>query len=114
METVKSKDGTAIAFERTGQGPPMLLVHGGTADHTRWAPLLPKLNQHFTVCAVDRRGRGGSGDAPSYAHAREFEDLAAVIDSLGAPVTVLGHSFGDLCALEALLLTRNVARLTLD
>jgi pimeloyl-ACP methyl ester carboxylesterase len=59
METVASKDGTLIAYRRSGQGPPLVLVHGTTADHTRWQPILPMLEARFTVHAVDRRGRGG-------------------------------------------------------
>lgn len=105
METVQSKDGTAIAYERSGEGPPLVLVHGGLATHVRWTPIIPALAQHFTVYAIDRRGRGGSGDSQPYALEREFEDIAAVVDSVGTEVNVLGHSHGALCALEAALLT---------
>jgi pimeloyl-ACP methyl ester carboxylesterase len=62
---------------------------------------------------MDRRGRGHSGDAPAYTHKREAEDIAAVIDAIGGPVNVLGHSFGALCSLDAMLLTPNVRRLIL-
>jgi pimeloyl-ACP methyl ester carboxylesterase len=112
-ETVTSKDGTPIAYWRSGEGPPLVVVHGAPADHSRWAPVLPAFEQHFTVCAVDRRGRGGSGDSDEYAIEREFEDIAAVVDSLGEPANLLGHSYGALCALEAALLTRNVRKLVL-
>jgi pimeloyl-ACP methyl ester carboxylesterase len=74
------------------------------------AAVLPAFEQHFSVCAVDRRGRGGSGDSEDYAIEREVEDIAAVVDSLGEPAILLGHSYGALCALEALLLTRNVRK----
>src|SRR3712207_6140160 len=84
--TVASKDGTPIAFLRSGEGPPLVLLHGTTADHSRWAPVLPAFEEHFTVYAVDRRGRGGSGDSEAYALDREFEDIAAVVDSLEEPV----------------------------
>jgi pimeloyl-ACP methyl ester carboxylesterase len=114
MHVVSSKDGTRIAFRRAGRGPPLLLVHGATADHsTTWTRVLPILERKFTVLAMDRRGRGGSGDAPGYALAREAEDVAAVVDQVGEPVAVVGHSYGALCALEAALLTRNVHRLVL-
>jgi pimeloyl-ACP methyl ester carboxylesterase len=113
QETVTSLDGTPIAYWRGGEGPPLVLVHGAPADHGRWAPVLPAFERRFTVCAVDRRGRGGSGDSEDYAIEREFEDIAAVVDSLGAPANLLGHSFGALCALEAALLTRNVRKLVL-
>lgn len=113
METIISKDGTAIAFSRDGKGPPLVLVHGTTADHTRWKPLLPELEAHFTVYAVDRRGRGGSGDASAYVLVREFEDIAAVVDAIGEPAFLLGHSYGAICALEASLRTPNLRKLVL-
>jgi pimeloyl-ACP methyl ester carboxylesterase len=113
QESVTSKDGTATACWCSGGGPPLVLVHGTAADHNRWAPVLPAFEQRFTVCAVDRRGRGGSGDSGDYAIEREFEDVAAVVDSFGEPAVVLGHSYGALVALEAARLTRNVRKLVL-
>lgn len=113
METVTSRDGTPIAYERTGSGPPLVLVHGTTASHTRWAPVLPALSAEFTVYAIDRRGRGESGDADCYSIEREFEDIAAVVDSLDEPANVLGHSFGAICALEAAFLSGNMRKLVL-
>src|SRR5918994_2127863 len=112
-ETVFSKDGTTIAYWQSGEGPPLVLVHGTTADHGRWTPVMPAFERRFTVCAIDRRGRGGSGDPDDYTIGREFEDVAAVVDSLGEPAFLLGHSYGALCALEAALLTRNVRKLVL-
>jgi pimeloyl-ACP methyl ester carboxylesterase len=111
--TVAAKDGTPIAYRRGGEGPPLVLVHGAAADHSRWSPVLPAFEERFTVYAVDRRGRGGSGDANDYAMEREVEDVAAVVDSTGEPVNLLGHSYGALCSLEAALLTRNVRKLVL-
>jgi pimeloyl-ACP methyl ester carboxylesterase len=108
-----SKDGTAIAYWRSGSGPPLVLVHGTTADHMRWAGVLPSLERQFTVYAMDRRGRGGSGDAPGYAIEREFEDVAAVVEAIGEPVSLLGHSYGAICSLEASMLTDKVRRLIL-
>lgn len=90
-----------------------MLVHGAAADHSRWAPVLPSLEQHFTVLAMDRRGRGHSGDGNGYAIEREYEDLVAVVESAGDAVSVLGHSYGGFCALEAALLTDKVAKLVL-
>jgi pimeloyl-ACP methyl ester carboxylesterase len=113
QQSATSKDGTPIAYWQSGEGPPLVLVHGTAADHGRWAPVLPAFEERFTVCAVDRRGRGGSGDSDDYAIEREFEDIAAVVDSLGEPANLLGHSYGALCALEAALLTRNVRKLVL-
>src|SRR5918997_6374680 len=111
--TITSKDGTQIAYRRSGEGPPLVLVHGTAANHSRWSPVLPALEKRFTVYAMDRRGRGGSGDADGYAVHREFEDVTAVIDSIGEPVNLLGHSYGALLALEAALLTRNIRKLVL-
>lgn len=113
MESVTSRDGTLIAYWRSGQGPPLVLVHGSTADHTRWAPVLPAFAEHFTVYAVDRRSRGGSGDAGKYAIEHEFEDVARVVDSIGEPVNLLGHSYGALCSLEAARRTDNLRKLVL-
>src|SRR5262245_17922096 len=113
MHTTVSKDGTPIGFERSGKGPPLVLVHGTSADHTRWKPLLPELESRFTLYAVDRRGRGGSGDASTYSVEREFEDIAAVVDAVGEPSFLLGHSYGAVCALEASLRTHNVRKLVL-
>jgi pimeloyl-ACP methyl ester carboxylesterase len=113
VETITSKDGTQIAYRRSGEGPPLVLVHGAAADHGRWSPVLPALEERFTVYAIDRRGRGGSGDADGYAIEREFEDVASVVDSIGDPVNLLGHSYGALCSLEVALLTRNVRKLVL-
>lgn len=110
MEKVRSKDGTLIAYERSGEGPPLVLVHGTLATHVRWFPILRALEKQFTVYAIDRRGRGESGDSESYALEREFEDIAAVVDSIGDKVNVLGHSFGALCVLEAARLTPNIRR----
>ncbi|HYA91135.1 MAG TPA: alpha/beta hydrolase [Thermodesulfobacteriota bacterium] len=113
MEHVTSKDGVPIAYERCGQGPPLVLVHGSAADHTRWRPILQKMRKHFTVYAIDRRGRGQSGDAEPYAIEHEYEDVATTVDSIPGPVNLLGHSFGALCALEASLKTPNLRKLIL-
>ena len=103
MDTVTSADGTPIAFERTGSGPPLVLVHGGTGDHTRWEPVRPAFEEHFTVYAMDRRGRDESGDAQEYAIEREVEDVAAVVESIDEPVNLLGHSYGAIVGLETAL-----------
>jgi pimeloyl-ACP methyl ester carboxylesterase len=112
---ITSEDGTPIAVFSAGDGPPLILVHGATADHTTWRTSGPLLAARHTTHAVDRRGRGASGDAPGYAIDREFEDLAAVVESLaadsGGPVDVVGHSYGGRIGLGAALLTPSLRRL---
>lgn len=113
MEKITSRDGTQIAYYRGGAGAPLVLVHGTSGSSARWNVVLPQLEAHFSVYAVDRRGYGESGDSQPYALGREFEDIAAVVDSIGEPAYLLGHSFGGLCALEAALITPNVRKLIL-
>ena len=113
MDYVTSKDGVPIAYKRRGEGIPLLLIHGTAADHSRWTPILSELERHFTVYAVDRRGRGQSGDAESYSIDREFEDVVAVVDSIPGPVNILGHSYGAICSLETSLKTSNLGKLIL-
>lgn len=112
--TVRSADGTPIAVFTSGVGPPLILVHGAAADHTTFRVLGPLLAPRFTLHAIDRRGRGASGDTSPYAIDREFEDLAAVATALardsGNPVDVFGHSYGGRCALGAALLTTDIGR----
>jgi pimeloyl-ACP methyl ester carboxylesterase len=113
LRKVTSPDGTHISYHRSGAGQPLVLVAGtGAANPKAW-PVFTALEQHFTVYTVDRRGHGSSGDSPIYSIEREFEDIAAVVDDIGEPVSVLGHSFGGLCALEAALLTPNIRKLIL-
>lgn len=111
---IASRDGTPIAVFSSGSGPPLVLVHGTTADHTTFRVLGPRLERELTIHAIDRRGRGGSGDTPPYSIEREFEDVAAVATTIaaeaGGPVPVFGHSYGGRCALGAALHTRTIAR----
>jgi pimeloyl-ACP methyl ester carboxylesterase len=112
--TVRSADGTSIAVWSAGSGPPLLLVHGAMSDHRRWR-ITPLLEPHRTVHAMDRRGRGGSGDAPEWSLEREVEDVVAVVETLadgsGSSVDLLGHSLGGLLALRAAGATGRVRRL---
>lgn len=101
FESVTSADGTAIAVERTGSGPPVVLVGGAFNDRSTVAGLAAVLAPDFTAVTYDRRGRGGSADAASYAVEREIGDLAAVIGYAGGRAGVFGHSSGAVLALEA-------------
>jgi pimeloyl-ACP methyl ester carboxylesterase len=101
--SLRSKDETAITYERSGSGPALILVDGalcsrGFGPSAKLAPLLAK---HFTVYAYDRRGRGESGDTRPYSPAREVEDIAALIDAAGGSASLLGLSSGGALALEA-------------
>ena len=103
--SVTSADGTSIGLLTAGTGPGLLLVHGGMGRLERWEPLWGLLTAHWQVTAMDRRGRGSSGDAEPYELSQEFEDVAAVAASLadrdGSPPDVFGHSHGALCSLGA-------------
>jgi len=109
VEHVTSRDGTSIGFHRSFEGPPLVLLHGATGAHWSFRYILPALVGRFTLYAVDRRGRGESGDADGYALEREFEDVAAIVDSLDEPANVFGHSYGATVALA----TPNIGKLVL-
>jgi len=113
--TILSLDRTPIAVFSGGDGPPLVLVHGATADHTTWRTSGPIFGARHATHAIDRRGRGASGDGPDYAIEREFEDLGTIVDALasdaGGPVDVVGHSYGGRIGLGAALLTGNLRRL---
>jgi len=109
---VASPDGTVVGVERLGSGPPLLAVHGGTADRSRWASVCDALAEVFTLYLLDRRGRGASTrEAPGpYALAREAEDVVAVIEMIDAPVLYLGHSYGAIVGIEALTRTDRIEK----
>src|SRR5579859_2396645 len=100
METTKSADGTVIAYDRAGDGPPLVVAVGAFCDRRTFVPP-PGLTSRFTVFAYDRRGRGDSGDTQPYAVEREVEDIAALIAAAGGAASVFGHSSGAVLALEA-------------
>jgi pimeloyl-ACP methyl ester carboxylesterase len=101
MDSVTSKDGTTIAFDRLGDGPPVVLVSGGSVDRSSNAPLADVLAKQFTVFNYDRRGRGPSGDTQPYAVQREVEDIDAVVRAAGGSAGLYGSSSGAALALEA-------------
>ena len=101
MQQVQSKDGTAIACIRGGDGPAVVLVGGALDDGSENARLIPTLADSFAVASYARRGRGSSGDTPPYSLQRELEDLAAVVDDLGGHAHAFGSSSGGALLLEA-------------
>jgi pimeloyl-ACP methyl ester carboxylesterase len=102
VNEVVSSDGVRIHLVEQGRGWPILLVHGSCTDGGRWLPLMNELHHGFRVIAMDRRGRGGSTDAGTYSIDLEASDIVAVAAWIGQPFTLLGHSYGGLCALSAL------------
>jgi len=101
METTQSADGTIIAYDRSGTGPPLVVVMGAFCNRHTTKSLSALLREHFTVFEYDRRGRGDSGDTRPYAVEREIEDLAALLDVAGGAASIYGHSSGAALALEA-------------
>jgi pimeloyl-ACP methyl ester carboxylesterase len=99
--SVTSKDGTAIAYEKTGQGPVVILVAAALADRGGTKRFAKQLSEHYTVINYDRRGRGKSGDTHPYAVEREVEDIEALIEESGGRVFLFGSSSGSVLALEA-------------
>src|SRR3712207_6709366 len=100
METVTSADGTVIAFDQTGAGPPLVLVSGAACDRAVDRPLAEGLAAHFTVLNYDRRGRGDSTDTPPYTVDREIEDIEILLAAAGGSAVLVGLSSG--AALAAL------------
>jgi pimeloyl-ACP methyl ester carboxylesterase len=113
MGTVTSKDGTTIAFDQSGDGPPVILICGGLTDRSANAPLAALLTAHLTVFNYDRRGRGDSGDTPPYAVEREIEDIDAVIAAAGGSAYLYGTSSGAALALEAVARLKGITKLAL-
>jgi pimeloyl-ACP methyl ester carboxylesterase len=99
-ETI-SRDGTTIAYQRTGEGPAVVLISGAMSTGATVAPLAAVLRDRFDVVVYDRRGRGASGDTEPYTVAREVEDLAALIEAVGGEASLYGMSSGGALALEA-------------
>jgi pimeloyl-ACP methyl ester carboxylesterase len=109
-----SSDGTPIAFERFGGGPPVIVVGGATCDRAMTRPLARELARHFTVINYyDRRGRGDSGDTQPYAVEREIEDIGVLIAEAGGTASVYGHSSGAGLALRAAAHGLPITRLAL-
>ncbi|MCG7528569.1 alpha/beta hydrolase [Streptomyces sp. OfavH-34-F] len=114
VDTVISADGTALAFERRGRGPAVLLVGGAFMTRSASGELAGLLAEHFTVVTYDRRGRGDSGDAPEYEVRREIEDIDALIEGpCGGSAMLFGMSSGAVLALEATARGSAVTRLAL-
>jgi pimeloyl-ACP methyl ester carboxylesterase len=112
VQRVDSADGTPIAYREFGSGEPIVFVHGVGTSGADWTFVAPHLRDHFTVVAMDRRGRGASGDGREYAMAREAEDVLAVLDAVDGELLV-GHSYGGLCSILAAERTDRLRRLVI-
>jgi pimeloyl-ACP methyl ester carboxylesterase len=113
MDTVVSADGTTVAYDRVGRGTPLVLVHGAAIGRAKWERVIPLLAPYHTIYAIDRRGRGASGDAARYDLAREVEDVMALLAAIGEPAHLFGHSYGAIICLEAARLTGGLRSLLL-
>jgi pimeloyl-ACP methyl ester carboxylesterase len=116
QERVRTPEGVEIACEVSGQGPPLVLVHGAGSARWGFSFLRPLLESRYTVIAIDRRGRGDSTDGNGYAVEREFEDVAAVVRAAaadGAEPLLFGHSYGALVSAGAAALIEGLPRLVL-
>lgn len=104
MEHIRTPRGVTVSFDRYGTGPLLVLVHGAFSDHvTNWSLVKPMFERSFTICAVARRGRGETDATEGHTLDDEVDDLVAVVQSLGEPVFLLGHSYGAHCVLAAAL-----------
>jgi pimeloyl-ACP methyl ester carboxylesterase len=112
-EMTTSADGTAIVFERTGDGAPVIIVGGAFNDRHSATALAEVLAPTFTVYTYDRRGRGDSGFTEPYAVEREIEDLEAVIEAAGGSAALFGHSSGGALALETTARSLSVSKLAM-
>jgi pimeloyl-ACP methyl ester carboxylesterase len=102
---IRSADGTTIRWLAAGKGPPLVLVPGGLGDEHAFDPLVAKLRSRIRCITIGRRGKGFSDDAPDYSFDREYHDVTAVLDAVGPPRFLFGHSSGAICALGAALIS---------
>lgn len=115
MNTVISNDGTIIAYEKIGNGKPLILIDGALC-YRSFGPmpkLAPLLAEHFTVYYYDRRGRGDSTDVPPYSAEKEVEDIAALVHVAGGSAYLAGLSSGAALALRAAEAGLNVPKIAL-
>ncbi|KQU45878.1 hydrolase [Rhodococcus sp. Leaf278] len=116
-EMITSADGTSLGVRCLGSGSPVVIVHGSISTAESWMQVASQLAIYHRVFVLDRRGRGRSGDAPKYTLGTEAADIAAVLalaaESTGNVPTLVGHSYGAVCTLEAVRLGSQVASLVL-
>jgi pimeloyl-ACP methyl ester carboxylesterase len=113
MASRLSKDGTRIAYDKTGQGPALILVAGAFQDRMAMGVYANPLSVHFTVYNYDRRGRGESSDTQPYAVEREIEDIDTLIQEAGGSAFVFGGSSGGVLTLDAAAHGSNITKLAI-
>jgi pimeloyl-ACP methyl ester carboxylesterase len=102
MQRITSSAGCTISYEKYGSGAPLVLVHGSFSDHqTNWEFVKPRFEEQFTVYAIARRGRGETDATVGHSLEDESRDVVALIQSIGEPAFLLGHSYGAHAALAA-------------
>ena len=102
MQRVTTPDGTIVSYDKYGSGPPLVLVHGSFSDHkTNWEFVKPMFEKQFTTYAIARRGRGETDATEGHSLKAESSDVVAVIQAIGEPVFLLGHSYGAHTAIAA-------------
>jgi pimeloyl-ACP methyl ester carboxylesterase len=102
VHRIPSSSGATVSYDKYGSGPPLVLVHGAFSDHnTNWEFVKLLFEKQFTVYAVARRGRGGTDATEGHSLEDESSDVVAMIQSIGEPVFLLGHSYGAQTALAA-------------
>jgi pimeloyl-ACP methyl ester carboxylesterase len=111
--TIESTDGTSIGYRKLGSGSPIVLIHGSISAGDQWLAVAEQLANNHTVYIVDRRGRGLSADAEDYSLSTESDDIKAMLGVAGDGSALLGHSYGAICALEAVRTGASVSSLVL-
>jgi pimeloyl-ACP methyl ester carboxylesterase len=102
MQRITTPDGVIVSYDKYGSGPPLVLVHGGFSDHqTNWEFVKPLFEKQFTAYAIARRGRGETDATKGHSLEDESRDVLALIQAIGEPVFLLGHSYGAHTALAA-------------
>lgn len=114
MQYIKSQDGTLIAYEKSGNGKPLIIVGGSLADHQIYVPLANELSPNLTVFNYDRRNRSQSASSRNHTVETELQDLEAIISLCDEPPILYGHSAGSALAIQAVASGLNVSKLILS
>jgi pimeloyl-ACP methyl ester carboxylesterase len=106
-----TSNGATVSYSTCGSGPPLVLVHGAFSDDvTNWEFVAPMLEMQFTIYAMARRGRGETDATSGHRPEDEARDVAALIEAIGEPVFLLGHSYGGHCVLLVANLAPDLVR----